>query len=657
MNKILLLSVLLLVSLFSFNFNVSAAGIVDLVSVTSVTADPSSTATVTFNINNTGNAAIATVTLVSSALTRVGGVETISAPNIASITNLGIGANLNQQFTVSVGALLAGTYSGTLTATDASDPTNKDSLPYTVTINSKSILSVPTAVSDKLTISSQPDKSRTKVFTIKNDGSVTLTPTVTTSTNFTDNDGDQITFSFSPVTLSAIAPGATQDVTLTTNVPNDMDIGTYTGTLTLTATSVTKVITLEIRVDPEICKDGRVSNSNPINSASDGNLRVDMSDPDNGDDFSPGSKIRVSVSVDNNKDEDMDVIVEAKLYNIDKNNEIASVESDSTTIDKNDNQDFDLDLEVPVSDSDLKESDNFVLFVRAYEDGNEDENCNYDNVDLDFKRETNDVAITRVTMNPPILSCSDTANFAVEVQNVGKKDQDSVQVTLKETELGLQQSSEVFSLQKFDKSGDTALKTFTYKIPANSKEGDYFVETKIFFSTKSVSRLDKITVTKCQAVSSADVLTLPQTSFTALQGKVFTVPLTLKNSGSQTATYTVDVRVENGWADVSAEQKVSVSAGEQTTVYAYLTPRSSLTAGTYTAAIDVKQDNQLLKTSQVTVNVGSDNQVTGGSTYQPSITLSSVWRNLAQSTAFWITAVVIIFALVIYVLSALLRPR
>ncbi|MEK6834797.1 MAG: hypothetical protein AABX61_00870, partial [Nanoarchaeota archaeon] len=96
MNKILLLSVLLLVSLFSFNFNVSAAGIVDLVSVTSVTADPSSTATVTFNINNTGNAAIATVTLVSSALTRVGGVETISAPNIASITNLGIGANLNQ---------------------------------------------------------------------------------------------------------------------------------------------------------------------------------------------------------------------------------------------------------------------------------------------------------------------------------------------------------------------------------------------------------------------------------------------------------------------------------------------------------------------------------------------------------------------------------
>jgi hypothetical protein len=656
MKKVLLISLVLLLSLFSLNaFNVNSALVINSVTLNQASYDPGATVTGTISLNNTAATSV-TVLLTSSTLTK--GSDTITAPTITSIVLSANQNNAVQTFTLTVPAKPAGAYTAAITATDASNSANAATSPaYTLVVNPKAVLNL--VPSDILVISTQPDQSRNKIFTIKNDGSVILTPTLTLPSNLTDNDNDKITLS--ATSLGTIAPGASSDVTLTASVSNDMDVDQYTGTIIVTdaVNSVTKTLPLKINVDPEICKDGRVSNKNPIESADQGYIKIDLKDPDNGDNFGPGSDIQISLNVENDKEDDIDVIVEAILYNMDQESEIEMVESDSISIDEDEDEDVDLTLKVPTSDSDLDEGDNFVLFVKAYEDGNEDENCNYDTVDLDFERNTNDVIINGVTISPQVASCSETVNFAVDVQNVGTREQDNVQVKLKETTLGLDLSSEIFSLKKFDKSGDSAIKTFTFKIPDNAKEGDYYVDAKVFFTSKSNSfSLNKLTVANCKAVvTSKDVLTLPQTSFTATQGKVFTVPLTLKNPGTQTATYTVDVLAENNWADVSAEQKVGVAGGEQITLYAYLTPKPSLAQGTYSATISVKQDDTLVKTASVTATVGSTSATTGGVVYQPSVTAESVWRNLAQSTAFWIAAIVIVFVLVIYVLSALLRPK
>lgn len=654
MKKSLIIGLLFLLVLLSLN--VDAAGVVKLVSVTPVSIDPSSSGVSTLTINNTGDATINAVLITSSDL--LFGTSKINAPSIPTVTILVNGTPQTKQFTINVGAVPTGNYVGTITATDATNSANKDTISYIVFVNPKAILSVSGLTDNKLMIASQIDKSINKIFTIKNDGSLNLNPTVSINGTFKDNDNDQITFSSS--SLGQIVPGASSDVTLTTTIPKNMDLGTYTGTVTVTdsANAVTKTFPIEVNVEPKICKNGRVSNENPVYSSSDGNLRVDVNDPDDGDEFSPGEELKLSVDVENHKDDELDVIVEATLYNLDKNREIVSVESDSITIDENDDQNFDLDLDIPIDDSDLKEGDDYALFVKAYEDGNEDENCNYYQTDLDFQRQTHSVIIEKVTINPTIASCSDVVSFAVDVKNVGERDEDSVQLRLKETTLGLDLTSEVFSLRKFDKSGDSALKTFTYKIPENMKEGDYFVETKLFFMTKSVSSLDKLTLTKCQVTSPEGqvVLTLPQTSFTSTQGKVFTVPLNLKNPGTQTATYTISVNDDNDWADVSTEQRISVASGEQTTVYAYITPKPSLSSGTYTATITVKQNDNIIKIDKITATI-SGQTPTGGVVYQPSVTLESIWRNLAQSTIFWIVAIVIVFVLIIYALTVLLRPR
>ena len=523
-----------------------------------------------------------------------------------------------------------------------------------------------TASTTSLSVSGQEDLTFVRNISFTNTGTsaadnLNIGSTFTyVQANFQDKQGDLITFTRSPNPL-AVTFGTTGALALTVNIAENVKVGTYTGNLDFSVSDGTNAslftLPVTLRVDPEMCKDGRVSDGTQDNDISAGDLQIDISEPDDGDNFGPGDEIKLDVNVENNADTDLDVVVEARLYNIDQDSEIATVESDSVDIDEDKDEDIELTLKVPTSDSDLDEDDDFVLFIKVYEDGDEDQYCNYDALDMDFERDSNDVAVNSVTVNPSVAMCSDTVNVAVEVQNVGTNDQDSVQVTVKETSLGMELRSEVFSLDEFDKSDDTALKAFTFEIPSNAKGGDYFLDTRVFFrSSSSDSILTKLTLTSCQGpLTSEDVLSLTQSTFTATQGSVFTVPLTLKNPGSQTVTFSVDVVADNGWADSSTE-RISVAGGEETTVYAYLTPKPSLSSGVYTATVNVKQDSTVVATEKVTVNVGSQGP-TGGTTYQPSVTASGVWRNLSQSTAFWIAAVVIIFTLVVYVLSALLRPK
>ena len=82
-----------------------------------------------------------------------------------------------------------------------------------------------------------------------------------------------------------------------------------------------------------------------------------------------------------------------------------------------------------------------------------------------------------------------------------------------------------------------------------------------------------------------------------------------------------------------------------------------MTGEKYETTITVKQDNNVVKTEKVFAVIKDEKTPTGNIVYQPNATLESIWRNLANSTAFWITAIVVVFALIIFALSALIRPR
>ena len=529
------------------------------------------------------------------------------------------------------------------------------------------------ALSNNLLVISAPkDYDDNMILTFRNTGASTLTfpaSSVTTFGTFQDGDGDpiQITFSNVPTTLVS---GATHDVTLSFTIDKDVDVDSYPtsgdGKLRIATTQFTKEISLRVDVSPEdVCEDGRRYDGNYIQGSDDG-LTVDFdADPDNN--FGPGEVIEITnIEVSNEGNVDVsDVIVEAILYNVDQDEVIARAESDSEDVDEDDKVDFnDFELEVPVDNNDLDEDDTYILYVIAKEDGNEDDNCNYDNSidDMEFRRENNDVRITKATVTPTSVSCNANANFVIDVRNVGDDDDDRVSVKLRDTELGLDWESELFSLDKFDDNDDSATVTYTHRIPSNTASGSYNVEAIVVFDGGSQTDSEFVTLqVQCGGTSTGEGnvrVSLVQGTVTATAGKLFGLPFKLANLEDSVQTYTVSLNINGNWATAPQDEQVTLQPGQETTLYAYLTPNSNLNAGSYTADISVEQNGNVLATQTATVQISGDGgSVTGGSTFEPTVSFDSVWRNLAGSSAFWIVLVIVLFVIVVYVLTILLRPR
>ena len=340
--------------------------------------------------------------------------------------------------------------------------------------------------------------------------------------------------------------------------------------------------------------------------------------------------------------------------------------------------DLDIDEDQDVDDIDADNEDTVTLNFDIDEDADEDD---YDmfimaegrdehgakhgekwKVTLEVQREDHDVQMKRIQVidvSPPSLVCGDEVRFIVLAENEGTKDEKNVFVTVRQTELGIDLRSDPFNVEDFNSRDNDFTVTLLGQIPKDAAKGNYIGEVKTLFNggKDENSEFVQLNLGECKLVpkASAVLLQLPQTTFTAAQGKVFSLPLTLQNAGTETATYTVEVKPDTNWADTPTAQEVTVDAGQSTTLYAYLTP--SLDSGSYTATVNVKQDNVVLKTAKVNVNLGVPTSPTGAGTYQPSVTLDSVWRNLANSTAFWIAAIVVIVALIIWILTVLVRPK
>ncbi|MBM3199859.1 hypothetical protein FJZ53_02890, partial [Candidatus Woesearchaeota archaeon] len=147
------------------------------------------------------------------------------------------------------------------------------------------------------------------------DGEYTCTVTAT--------DEDDTTLTFSLVSPPAgMAISATGAITWT---PDDEQIGSHTITVkveddeTPTKASDTETFTVFVRPQ-DVCEDYTGGTDLDIDE-------IDITDDD--EDFYPGSKIEMEVSVENNDDEDLEeVVVEAILYDLDDGKILKRVKSE-----------------------------------------------------------------------------------------------------------------------------------------------------------------------------------------------------------------------------------------------------------------------------------------------------------------------------------------
>ena len=186
---------------------------------------------------------------------------------------------------------------------------------------------------------------------------------------------------------------------------------------------------------------------------------------------------------------DLDVEVEAILYDTVKNDELDSVD-DSDSIDEDNDQDFEFDIEL---DSDLKDSTSrYKIFVKAFEDGAESTNCQEDEIDIDVVRETHQVTMDDLSLVPSSVNCGDTVRASVTATNTGKSNERNLRLKLTSLPLGIESVTDTFRLDE----DDDIIKDFSFLVPKDVSSGEYVVDVEPLLSgdaSRTAAALLKVT--------------------------------------------------------------------------------------------------------------------------------------------------------------------
>lgn len=634
--------------------SVNAAGIVQIVSVTDIETNPGVTVTIDVNVTNAGDAKINEIQISSTNLV---GKVTIPAPAPVKITNLVNGTSQLKSLTLSVPYVPYGDYTGIITAVDTSNPNNKDTINYTVTVRYVAGLAIDVST---ITLTGKGGSSETETFVVKNTGSITLTnfATLLSNVHLGDSNKNNISVSFSNLPAS-LAPGEQREVTVNADIPSKQEYGSYYTDVEVNAQGellfVKDTFRLNIKIQPEICDKGVV-----------GDIELDVTSPENNDEFSIGENIHVEADVNNNGADNMNIIVEAQLYDTKDSKVVKTVKSEAIKVKDGDSETFYLDVPIPTN---LDEEDSYAVYIKAYEKGNEEKNCNEESIDVDIVRESHLVITDNVAFMPASAACGDSVNAEVNVKNVGSNDESDVSVRLRNSQLKLDQKSEYFDLDQYGGSDDEAVKTFTFNVPIDAKEDKYPIEVIVTFDDgeKSYSTVGFLEV-KGNCVeqqkevgvingSNVGVVLHFDTSTAVKSGTAFTVPVELTNYEQAASVYNIVLDNIDDWAAKTTPQQLKLWPGQSSIAYFNLYVNEDAISGKHTLTVNIFSGSRLIKSQNLAVDV-----VGKGATQKTETTSLFNIGNLPISTEkipiiFWLIADMVLLLIALFFIKLIMSRR
>jgi len=434
-----------------------------------------------------------------------------------------------------------------------------------------------------------------------------------------DYSGTAITFTPDPLTITADG-----NVVISTTVPSDFDFFGKAYSPILTATeknSSDEVISTATAT---------LSFAQTLFCAWDGNEYDNLNDDLDvsiegisvingfGDDeeWYPMDEVEVEVKVKNrNSDDNIDNIkIEWGLFN---------KETGKWTIDVIDENDFDLkdgDSETKILsfkiddlDENLEDlgSGDFVFYVRATGDVDNDENdvaCSSDSKDVSIVADDNFVVVSNVEIPEESVSCGSEIQITADVFNIGDEEEEEVYVIIYNKELGINKKVSLGDIEEFDNTELNAVIT----IPENAEEKEYTLELTVYDEEGDIyenKNDDKSRTTfslnvegSCSIVPKASVSATLE-SESALAGKEVTIKATVTNTGTKTATYSLNAAGFAEWASLSGIDKKSliIDAGESEEVLITLSINNDA-SGEQDFSIELVEGNKIL-TQPVKVTV------------------------------------------------------
>ena len=322
--------------------------------------------------------------------------------------------------------------------------------------------------SQNIVIDANPLESKSQTFNIRNtanegENATGLSIALANPSDFIDNDGDQVNVTLT-LAATTIEPNKTVSSTIKVDLPEDIDAGTYAGSVNIAGNggaSHTFTLTLNVK----------------------SLLRVSNIDIEN-DEFKPGEAVSIEVEVENAGEEiDMeDVNVRvwfqkgSTVLEDDEGDDIEDeIEIDS--LDAGDSERVTFDFEMPY-DEDLKDGDDYTVYVevRADEaDGSEKYKIVDTTETVSVQREKHEIVIVDASLDSGTLTCVKSTYLNVKLRNIGKDDSEDVNLRVESSALGLDEITRINDMSN-NPDKDSFEVTESVRIDASAApEGNYKV--------------------------------------------------------------------------------------------------------------------------------------------------------------------------------------
>lgn len=330
---------------------------------------------------------------------------------------------------------------------------------------------------------------------------------------------------------------------------------------------------------------------------------LDPDDVDDLKDIRPGDQLDITVNLENkfnSRDniavEDIDVLVRIEGNDFDDDDS-----EDLGDLSEDDQDSVTIALEV---DDDADKQSAGMFITASGRDENGALHGDAAEANLEVERDTHDISIQSMVLTPEVVTCSDeSVQLSVTVKNIGRRDENEVAINVDSKTLNLRDRVSNLELDR----DDDRVKIFNLPLQKNLAEGKYAIQIQTFTDNVELSNTEVVLLESIcsSAVESDGVATvdLAESSFELMPAKAVSLPVSVKNTGSETADFVVSVVNADDFLESVSTKTVSLGAGQSSTVFFNLKTKSDLEDGTYSGTINVKSNGNTVATESFTVDV------------------------------------------------------
>ena len=377
------------------------------------------------------------------------------------------------------------TYAGTVDV--IVDGITAFTVPLSISVNALPSVSLPSSIS----ITDDLGKNRSTTFTITNTGNQVLNDLAITfnAASFTDDDGDDISITLTPATDIDLAVGASRTVPLLARIPSDIDAQSYSGTLTVAGSGISRTIPLTIAVQNTL----RITDVTVEASGSNSDRKI-----------RPGETFTVNVEVENLAD-DLDLEdVEVEVFFEDRSGNRLEDDDGDDLDDDAELQDLDAgdDDEVTFTFTmpyDLDDGDTFrvvaVVTARNAEDSSQRFTTRQEEEEIEADKDDHDIEITRASFSQGTLSCDASTTLEIAVRNRGDSDED-VELIVQNGALGISESTH-FTLDRDANDPDFEVEERIPVSVRNAQPGTYPFSINARYRGRAKTAVATLTVGAC----------------------------------------------------------------------------------------------------------------------------------------------------------------